>query len=71
MTKEELVARTKSWCEAEKLLFVDDVTVGQDTLLLVMGKDAATKLDGFLDGHSLKHTTSMIIADAIGSYVTL
>ena len=71
MTKDELIAQTKTWCEAEKLIYVDDVTVGRDTIILVMGKDAATKLDGFLDSLSLKHTTSMAVADAIGSYVTL
>lgn len=71
MTRNMLIDYIKSLCQKKNLELVDDIQVGDDILVIVKGEDCATILDEYLHTMGLAHTTPTMIADGIGSYVTL
>ena len=71
MTKAELVEQTKQFCTKNSLKFLDAIQIGRDVLLIIHGDKSAKLLDEFLANLNLKHSTSTVIADGVGSYVTL
>lgn len=71
MNRIELVDIIKQYCLNNKIKFIDDIKVGNDILILVAGVDSAKKLKECLLTLNVKHTTPLLVADAIGSYVSL
>lgn len=71
MNRTELVYAVKQYCKENKVEFIDDVKVGSSILVLVSSVGAVEKLEDCLTKLGVKHTTPMITADAIGSYVSL
>ena len=71
MNKNEIISSIKQYCKANKLTYVDDVTVGQNILVLVLGTDSANKLNECLTNLELEHTTPTVVSDAIGSYIKM
>lgn len=71
MNSEELVKAVKHYCNENQMTYVDDIRIGNDILILVLGDNAADKLKNCLTDLKVKHTTPMAVSDAIGSYVSL
>ena len=67
----ELIASVKQYCTKNQMTYVDDVKIGRDILVLVLGTDSAKKLEKCLTSLNVKHSTPMAVSDAIGSYVSL
>lgn len=71
MERAELVQGIKELCEANKLKLVDDIAIGHSILIIVRGEKCKDLLEEHLSSLGLEHTEPVLIADGIGSYVTL
>lgn len=71
MSADEIIHAVKQYCEKNKLIYIDDISVGKDILILVIGDKSVEKLHSCLTDLNVKHTTPMVVADAIGSYISL
>lgn len=71
MNANELICVVKHYCNENQMTYVDDIKIGNDILILVLGDNAADKLKNCLADLKVKHTTPMAVSDAIGSYVSL